>query len=156
MRKKFTSYKSFADATITDIFSADELKDAQKLTATCLSTTYYQNRKGKFVAHELPVEAQFSPVYQIIVYDFNHDHFPDLLLLGNNEYARLKLGKMDANFGTLLLNDGKGNFTYSPNRVNGLFVPGDVKDAQLMQVGSDTYLLLGINNAGLINYKILK
>ena len=31
MRKKFTSYKSYADATLQDIFSEAELKDARKI-----------------------------------------------------------------------------------------------------------------------------
>jgi hypothetical protein len=154
MRKKFTSYKSFADATLNDIFSVDELKSAQHLSATSLATVWFENRNGHFYEHRLPVQAQFSPVYRIVVHDFNNDHFPDLLLLGNNEYPRLKLGKMDANFGTLLLNDGKGNFNFSKNSENGLFVPGDVKDAQLIRFRNADYLLLGINNAALMTYKL--
>lgn len=156
MRKKFTSYKSYADATITDIFSTDELKTTQTLTANHLATTYFENKNGRFVAHDLPVQSQFSPVYQIIVHDFNADGFPDLLLLGNTAYPRLKLGKMDANFGTLLLNDGHGNFIFSNNRDNGLFVPGDVKDAQIVNLNDSHYLLIGINNADLMTFKLNK
>lgn len=154
LRKKFTNYKSYADATMTDIFSADELSDAQQLTATCLATTYFENKDGKFYERTLPVQAQFSPVYKIVVHDFNGDRFPDLLLLGNNEYPRLKLGKMDANFGTLLLNDGHGNFNFSTNSGNGLFIPGDVKDATLISVNGSNYLMVGINNADLMNFKL--
>jgi hypothetical protein len=103
--------------------------------------------------HSLPVEAQFSPVYKIIIYDFNKDSFPDILLLGNNELARLKLGKMDANFGTILLNDGKGNFTFAGNNT-GLFIAGDVKDAVIMKINDGNYLFTGINNAELLNFKL--
>jgi hypothetical protein len=154
LRKKFTSYKAYADATMTDIFSNDELKDAKSLIATDLATTYFENRNGRFYGHSLPLQAQFSPVYKIVVDDFNGDHFPDLLLLGNNEYPRLKLGKMDANFGTLLLNDGKGNFVCSANKDNGLFVAGDVKDATIINENGDKFLLIGANNADLINFKL--
>jgi enediyne biosynthesis protein E4 len=100
------------------------------------------------------VQAQSSPVYKFIVEDFNNDHFPDLLLLGNNEYPRLKLGKMDANFGTLLLNDGKGNFVYSANKDNGLFVAGDAKDGLMIHVNSSKYLLIAINGADMVTYKL--
>jgi hypothetical protein len=154
MRKKFTSYKSYADATMKDIFSADELKDAKVLTTTNLATTYFENRNGKFYSHPLPIQAQLSSVYKIIVDDFNNDHFPDLLLLGNNEYPRLKLGKMDANFGTLLLNDGKGSFIYSANKDNGLFIARDVKDAFIINVSGNKFLLAGINGADLVNFKL--
>lgn len=154
MRKKFTSYKTYADATMKDIFSADELKNANVLSATNLATSYFENQNGKFVLRDLPLQTQFSPVYKIVTGDFNHDSFNDLLLLGNNEYARLKLGKMDANFGTLLLNDGKGNFNYSSNRDNGLFIAGDVKDALIIDVNGNKFLMAGINNSDLVNFKL--
>ncbi|MGZ3938690.1 MAG: FG-GAP repeat domain-containing protein, partial [Flavisolibacter sp.] len=154
MRKKFTSYKSYADASMSEIFTTDELKDAKTLTTTNLGTSYFENKKGRFYLHPLPVQAQYSPVYKVLVEDFNDDGFPDLLLLGNNEYPRLKLGKMDANFGTLLLNDGKGNFVYSANKDNGLFIAGDTKDALVLRVTGNKYLLVTINGADLITYKL--
>jgi hypothetical protein len=154
MRRKFTSYKSYADATITDIFSAAELKDAQHLSANCLETMIFENRNGVFYSRPIPLQAQFSPVYKIVVADLNKDNAPDILLFGNNEYPRLKIGKMDANFGTVLLNDGKGNFKYAAPVETGLFTPGDVKEAAIINLGGAKYILVGINNAGLLNYKL--
>jgi hypothetical protein len=154
MRRKFTSYKSYADATITDIFSADELKDAQHLSASCLETMVFENRNGVFYPRPIPLQAQFSPVYKILIADVNKDNYPDILLFGNNEYPRLKIGKMDANFGTVLLNDGKGNFRYAAAGETGLVVPGDVKDAAFLKRNGTIYLLVGINNSDLLNYKL--
>jgi hypothetical protein len=154
MRKKYTSYKSYADAGITDIFSAEELKDAQRLKATWFETTIFENRNGKFFPKKIPAQAQFSPVYKIIVTDLNHDQSNDIILLGNNDYPRLKIGKIDANFGVVLLNDGKGNFSYMPQQQSGLRIVGDVRDAALMPYGSQRYLLVGINGGTLINYKL--
>ena len=156
MRRKFTSYKSYADATLQDMYTEEELKDAGKLKATHLATTFFENRNGQFIERPLPPQAQFSPVYKIIVQDWNKDGHDDLLLLGNNEYPRLKMGKMDANFGTVLINDGKGNFRFVQNKENGLLVTGDVKDATIIRVKNDRYLLIGINNSDLINYKLVE
>src|SRR5262249_28774146 len=153
MRKKFTSYKSYADATMKDVFTEEELKDAGKLSATHLATTYFENVNGHFKERPLPVQAQFSPVYKIIVQDWNKDGYDDLLLLGNNDYPRLKLGKMDASFGTVLLNDGKGNFNFVQNNKAGLLVVGDVKDAAVVRVKDNRYIFIGINNADLVTYK---
>jgi hypothetical protein len=111
---------------------------------------------GHFVERALPIEAQFSAVYKIIVQDWNKDGHDDLLLFGNNDYPRLKMGKMDANFGTLLLNDGKGNFRFVLNKDAGLLVPGDVKDAAIIRVKSNRFILIGINNGELINYKLVE
>ncbi|HYF30766.1 MAG TPA: VCBS repeat-containing protein [Chitinophagaceae bacterium] len=154
MRRKFTSYKSYADAGITDIFSADELKEAMKLQARQLETMLFINDNGKFIPKKLPLQAQFAPVYKIVQFDANADGFQDLLLLGNNDYPRLKLGKMDACFGTLLLNDGKANFTYVPQTSSGLRIAGDVKDALLVTVAGQQYLLAGVNNNALLTYRI--
>ena len=154
MRKKFTSYRSYADAGIADIFSPEELKDAQRLKATWLETTFFENRNGKFSPKKLPAEAQFSPVYKILVTDLNHDKADDLILLGNNDYPRLKIGKVDANFGVVLMNDGKGNFSYTSQQESGLRITGDVRDARMIHNGTQQYLLLGINGGTLINYKL--
>jgi hypothetical protein len=156
MRKKFTSYKSYADASIHDIFSEAELKDAQKLKATRLETTVFKNVNGKFIPQPLHLQAQFSPVYKIIVADLNQDGFNDLILMGNNDYARLKIGKIDANFGVVLINDGKGNFTYLPQTQTGIRIAGDVKDALLLPIDGQTFLVVGINGMPLLNYKLNK
>ena len=126
------------------------------MKATHLATTYFENVNGHFVERPLPIQAQFSPVYKIIVQDWNKDGNEDLLLLGNNDYPRLKMGKMDANFGIVLLNDGKGNFRFVSNNAAGLLVPGDVKDAAIIRVKGDRYLLIGINGADLINFKLVE
>lgn len=154
LRRKFTSYKSYADAVIDDVFSADELKDAMKLSATELRTILFINDNGKFTERTLPIQAQFSPVYKILSIDINGDGAKDLLLFGNNDYPRLKIGKIDANFGTLLVNDGKGNFSYIPQDVSGLRIAGDVKDASMLTISGEKFLLVGVNNSPLVIYTL--
>jgi hypothetical protein len=156
MRRKFPSYASYADATMDQIFSGKELHTAQTLEANELATCYFKNTQGTFNKSELPIEVQFSPVYKIISEDLNADGYQDLLLFGNNEYPRLKLGKMDASFGMILLNDGKGNFKYQKYTEHGLAVAGDVKDAVFLNYKGDRYLILGINNSELVTFKMLR
>jgi hypothetical protein len=154
MRKKFTSYLHYAVATINDVFSAAELADAKRLFADHLATTWFENENGKFIERSLPTEAQFSPVYKIIAEDVNGDGFKDLLLFGNNDYPRLKIGKMDANFGTVLLNDGKKGFRRTNFNESGLMIAGDVKDAGFINVHDGKYLLIGISNSDLLHFKL--
>jgi enediyne biosynthesis protein E4 len=154
MRRKFTSYKSYADATINDIFPADDLHAAMYLKTSCLETMIFENRDGVFFPRSMPLQAQFSPVYKILIEDVNKDNKPDILLFGNNAYPRLKIGKLDANFGIVLLNDGKGNFNYAGSSQTGLFVAGDVKDASMISVKEKKYLLIGVNNGELLNYQL--
>src|SRR5207248_27969 len=112
------------------------------------------NVNGKFIPHQLPLQAQFSSVYKIIVADINHDNSPDLILFGNNDNPRLKIGKIDANFGVLLLNDGKGNFKYIDQVKSGLNIIGDVKDASLIMLNNNTYLIVAANGLPLQQYKL--
>ncbi|HEX4852388.1 MAG TPA: VCBS repeat-containing protein, partial [Puia sp.] len=109
MRRKFGSYKDYSVATMKDIFSADELAKAGKLTATESRTVCFLNKNGKFVKTILPAQAQFSIVTKILAKDFDGDGKMDLLLLGNHSDNRLKIGSIDANYGCLLKGDGKGH-----------------------------------------------
>ncbi|WP_454803565.1 VCBS repeat-containing protein [Mucilaginibacter phyllosphaerae] len=153
MRRRFSSYKAYADASITEVFTPQELATATKLTVNNIQTTLFINQNGKFVATTLPTEAQFAPVSQILTNDFDHDGKTDLLLLGNHSDNRLKIGSIDANYGCLLKGDGKGGFTYVPQPLSGLSITGDVKSALEIQVGKAPYLLIGTSNGPLKFYK---
>ena len=76
LNKKFTTYASYANAQLSDIFSPDELKDATVLKAETLKTIYLENKGDQFIPHELPIQAQFAPVYAITTLDYNDDGNP--------------------------------------------------------------------------------
>ncbi|MDN3657316.1 VCBS repeat-containing protein [Ferruginibacter paludis] len=153
MRRKFSSYKNYADAGMKEIFTPDELAKASVLTASEERTVCFLNRGGKFVKSLLPLQAQFSVVTKILAKDFTHDGKIDLLLLGNHADNRLKIGSIDANYGCLLEGDGKGNFEYIPQPVSGFSVKGDVKSAEAITVGKEQYIVIGIAGSELIFYK---
>ena len=80
---------------------------------------------GKFHKKELPVQAQQSPVFTITSLDYDKDGQMDLLLCGNTNKARLRLGKSDANYGILLKETAKGGFEYIPQWQSGFKLWGD-------------------------------
>jgi hypothetical protein len=85
LKKKFLEYHTYADATITDLFSPETLKDMTPLKAETLATCWLQNKGDSgFVQRPLPIEAQYGPVYAIATDDINGDGKPDLLLAGGN------------------------------------------------------------------------
>lgn len=153
MRSKFTSYSSYADATINDIFEESEFANAKKLTANHMKTTLLlSNETGSYSITELPNEAQYAPVYNISISDFDHDGNYDVLLLGNSAHFKLRLGKFDANYGALLLGDGTGNFNYLDQNKSGLDIRGDVRSSIII----DDKLFLGIYGKPLKTYAISK
>jgi hypothetical protein len=153
MRRRFTDYNSYADATLTDFIDASMPK-LNSLQANFLETVIFENQEGQFVPRSLPVQAQFSPIYKIVVQDVNNDALPDLLLLGNTDYPRLKMGKIDADFGILLLNEGKGNFRYCNQRQSGLRIVGDVKDAVWLTTNNVSWLVTAATGMPLQWYKL--
>ncbi|WP_448634679.1 hypothetical protein [Pedobacter panaciterrae] len=151
MRPRFSNYTSYADATLKDVFTADELKDARYLKANCLKTTYFQSgTDGRFHERDLPVEAQMAPVYTITSIDYDADGHNDLLLCGNMNQARLRFGKYDANYGVLLKGNGKGSFSYIPQYISGFKLQGDVRSV----IEINNTIVFGINQQGAKAYQL--
>jgi hypothetical protein len=151
MRTRFTDYKSYADVTLSDIFTQAEMKDAGHLQANYLQTAYFESTaSGKYQLKALPIQAQNTPVYTITPLDYNKDGHEDLLLCGNVNRARLRPGKYDANFGVLLQNDGKGGFRYINQQQSGFYLKGDVRSV----LSINNTLLFGINQQPVKAYKI--
>jgi hypothetical protein len=141
-RSRFNSYASYADMTVQQIFTEDELKSATHLTANQLSTGIYLSSTGKYQFTTMPLEAQFAPVFSITVMDYDQDGKDDLLLCGNITKMKVRIGKMDANYGMLFKGDGTGKFNYIPQRKSGFTIQGDVRGV-LEVNGSLVFSLIG-------------
>lgn len=150
LKKKFNDYPSYARAGIADILTPDQLKNAPQLTTNLMKTIYLENTGTKFVIRELPLEAQFAPVYSIAAGDLNHDGNKDLVLTGNNTYNRIYVGRQDANHGIALLGDGRGHFRYITQAESGLRVRGDTRSSVI----TGDQMLFGVNNSKVTSYRI--
>jgi enediyne biosynthesis protein E4 len=151
MRTRFPDYKTYADATIKEVFTKDELKGATRLEVNTLKTMLFlSGANNKFQEKELPIEVQSSPVYTITVLNMTKHPNKELLFGGNINKARLKFGKYDANYGLLLRGDGQGQFTTVPQREAGFRLVGDVRSA--IEIGN--VLIFGVNQQGLKAYKM--
>lgn len=151
MRRRFPNYTSYADATLQDIFTEEELQGASRLEANYLKTAYFErDAQGKFREKNLPPEVQFSPVFTITTLDYDQDGNKDMLLCGNINNARLRFGKYDANYGVLLKGDGNGHFAYIPQSKSGFKLKGDVRSVLQME---NTFLF-GINQQDVEAYQL--
>lgn len=148
---RFPTFKSYADATINEIFTPDEMEGVKRLQANDLSTSFFEfGADGKFHKKALPIQAQFSPVFTITPLDYDKDGNIDLLLCGNINQARLRFGKSDANYGVLLKGDGKGNFQYINQVQSGFHIWGDVRSVLSLK----KVLLFGINQKDIKSYQL--
>ncbi len=142
LKKENLKHAEFAKKSIQDLLPTATLKQAAVKTFNYSSTIIAINEgNGQFRIQRLPVMAQLSSVNAIKCLDLNGDGFPDLVL-GGNEYGFLpQFGRLDASFGDVLLNNGKGQFTWiDPNR-SGLQLPGQIRDIGELDDKVNRYLL---------------
>jgi hypothetical protein len=151
LRTRFPDYKSYANATIDEIFTPAEMKGAAVLKATELKTmAFLLGKSNKFESVTLPIEVQSSPVFVISSLDFNKDGHKDLFLGGNQYQSRLKFGRNDSNYGLLLQGNGKGDFKMIPQYQTGLKLKGDCRSA--LNFGNTWYFGIYPNN--LVSYNL--
>jgi len=149
-RARYPSYESYADQTLDQVFDEAALAEAGHLTATHLATScFLSSGSGKFTLATLPTPVQYAPVHTITVLDYDGDGAQDVLLCGNNSHAKIRLGKLDANFGTLLRGDGKGGFRCLEQRETGFRLKGDVRSV----VALGNTLLFGLYGKKLTAYQ---
>lgn len=149
LKSKYNSYSEYSNQKITDIFTAEELADATKLSAYTLSSSYMENLgNAKFKLSPLPTPVQFSPIYGLIAKDFNSDGNLDIVLGGNFFGTRVKYGRYDANKGNLLLGDGQGGFQPAGNIASGLNIDGEVRDIEFITTKKGNQMLLFAKNNG--------
>ncbi len=147
MKKKFTTYESYSNATIDSLFSPDELINAQKSIANWMTSSFIENLgNGKFAISPLPQAAQLAPVSSMFAADVNSDGHTDLLVVGNNYTNSVFWGPMDALNGLVLLGDGKNGFKPMEYTTSGFFVPGGAKDMVRLKLNSGKELLVVSQN----------
>lgn len=148
LRKKYVKYKDYADAKIEDIFPKEKIITSQRYDCYQLaSSLLINNGKGQFSTKPLPVEAQFSKVFGLIISDFDKDGKKDLLISGNFYPYRVQLGMNDASMGVYLKGNGDGNFKFIENNECGFFADGDIRQMVLINRSNKTKgVVVGRNN----------
>ena len=127
-RNKFSRYRQYSKATIDEVLTPDDMKDALILEANNMATSYIENLgNNKFTLKKLPMLAQVAPVNGMVTEDINDDGNLDVIMVGNNYGNEVFAGRYDAFTGLILVGDGQGNFTVMPSSESGFYVPGDAK-----------------------------
>jgi hypothetical protein len=145
LKKKFLYAADFAKSTLTELFGADKIKTSDKLTADYFSNAVFINKGNlQFEAIALPFEAQLSSYRDAAVINANNDALPDILLMGNYYENSVEIGRMDADFGTILINKGKGKFV--TESLNGEAIKGQVRNIRPIQINNQKAFVLAKNN----------
>jgi enediyne biosynthesis protein E4 len=144
LKKKYTDYKTFSEAIFAEIFDAEQQKRMDKFQMQNLASGILWNENGKYTWQEFPFVAQTSPVYAIEMKDIDGDKKKEVLLFGNEQNFRIRIGKADANTVCVLkLNANKTFSAFDVNKI-GIHLMGDVKSTLFV----NNSLLIAESDAG--------
>jgi enediyne biosynthesis protein E4 len=146
LKKKFLSYKKFAEAELKDFFDSKLLENSIKYEVNSLVSIYLENNDGRFREKELPKAIQFSTLNTMIVTDFNNDKKPDLMAGGNFFGSNIQMGRYDASFGNLLMGYGNGSFKVIPGVKSGISFSGEIRKIVPVNVSGQNWYLVIRNN----------
>ena len=148
LKKKFLKYEAYAGKPIEDILTAEQLNHATVLKVEQTQTTVFKNDgKGNFTMEALPIMAQLSPVFGVLVTDLNGDGNKDIFLGGNFFGLKPQTGRFDASYGTSLLRNAQHRLSYAKPKETGLFIKGEVRDiATIKMADGKEYIIVAVNN----------
>jgi hypothetical protein len=125
-----------ARTPLKEIFGADKLNKADLFSADYFSNAVLVNDgKLNFEVLSLPWEAQLTPYKTAAISDINKDNLPDIILGGNYYANNIQLGRDDADFGSVLINKGKGVFKYE--ELNGIQIKGEIRHLKKIRLATN-------------------
>jgi len=150
LKQEVKKYDLFAAMDIKEIYGSKKLDKALYYDTDIFTSVFIENEgNSNFSIKELPIEAQFSSLNDMIIDDFNKDTFLDVLLVGNLFVSEIETSRNDAGIGVLLLGDGKNNFEYIPHQQSGVFNSCDAKKIIQLKYGDKKMLFIGNNDDSL-------
>lgn len=156
-KKKFLTYRSFANAGVNELLSMYENKNPLRLHATNFKSSFIRNDgNGKFSMQPLPLQALLSVINGMAVEDFDGDGNLDIVINGNDYGTEVSIGRYDALNGLFLKGDGKGSFTPLSILQSGVYIPGNGKALVMLKSAGNKCLLAASQYKGPLKILQLK
>ena len=158
LKRRFTNYKQYAETPFKEIFTEEEIQNAEVLESYLFASSYVENLgRGKFEVKPLPMELQMAPLKKFLVEDFDGDGNLDALVVGNDYSTDVTIGRYDAFTGAVLLGDGKGSFEVRRAAISGFLADKNAQNMIKVQLGtnttSDQFFWIGNNSDSLQVFK---
>jgi hypothetical protein len=155
MKKTLLYYGDYATKSIDDLFPAELLQKVKMFEVKLLSSSLWLSGPEAYVHAELPLEAQYSPIYALMIDDLDGDGVMDLVAGGNQYQVKPQFGRYDASHGWFfkgLLQNG----TFSLMNGIDMNVKGQIRDIESIDVDGDKYILFARYGDDLEIMKVIK
>ncbi|MEP6512902.1 MAG: VCBS repeat-containing protein [Parafilimonas sp.] len=157
LKKQNLKNEDYGKKSINDLFPPEVIKKCVVKTFNYASSCVAINEgNGKFNIKKLPAVIQLSSVNAVLCTDVNHDGVTDLVLGGNKFDFLPQFSRLDASFGHVMLNDGRGNFNDMSSKQSGLELNGQIRDIKEIPGKKENYIIVLQNNEYPVLYKINK
>lgn len=143
IENRFLTFELYGNTPFKDAFTEQELQGAMHLKCTMMQSVILENVEGTyFLIHDLPKEAQFSPVFGTIMDDFNYDNRLDLMIIGNSMADESIAGYYDASYGNVMINRGDFKWEMLKPSNTHMIADGDKKAlGRIIVDGKPVYLM---------------
>ena len=143
LKKKFTSYKSFAGKTLEEIFDKKMLEKAKLYEVQNLKSGYLKNENGKFTFVAFENKMQVSPITSFVKSNFDADAKVEVFAAGNYFGVSPYHSRFDGFSGALIKNE---KTIYLGNQIGIDLTQKAVRHLNVIHFDNKKYLLVSINN----------
>lgn len=148
LKKENLKASEYAKKTVSELFSKEVFKNSiVKEAAISESVIAINEGGGKFTIKKLPSRVQLSCICGISCTDVNNDGNLDLIMGGNNFEFKPQYSRLDANYGNVLLGDGKMGFEWQNYSKSGFFIRDEIKHLkEFKDAQGKRYIIAAIND----------
>jgi hypothetical protein len=153
LKKSLLYYKEYSEKSMDDLFPKSILDKSKVLEVKLLSSIMLLSGNKGYEKIELPLEAQYSPIYSFLVLDVDKDGVQDLIAGGNQFQVKPQFGRYDASQGWMFkgrLKDGR----FSLESGVDLNVKGQIRGIDCSKANGEIYILFAKYDDELEVYKI--
>ena len=147
IKKKNLSFATYAQKSFQEIFKPEIVENSIKKIANIQESIIAINKgNGQFIIQILPTAVQFSCVNTICTADINKDGILDIILGGNQYEFKPQFSRLDANYGSVLIGNKNGKYTWMPYNESGFFLKGEVKHLKVIKNKNNRLYIIAVIN----------